>query len=115
MENIALKPYDIISVKRAEMVYVLGDVGRQDPVQLGDRESVSVLQVLSMARGLNRDAKGNRAVVLCPTANANRRTEIALNLKKVLSAQANDSHCCRTTSCMFPADEGQPCGAKPRF
>jgi polysaccharide export outer membrane protein len=89
-ENISLKPYDRIAVSRAEMVYVLGDVGRQGPIEIGDREALSVLQVLSLSGGPGHDAKLRRAVILRPTANANRRTEIPLDLRRVLLTEADD-------------------------
>src|SRR5579862_8689130 len=50
-ENILLQPYDVISVGRAEMVYINGEVGRVGGQELGERDSISLAQVLSQAGG----------------------------------------------------------------
>ena len=46
-EDIILQPYDVITVERAEQVYVNGEVGRTNAIELGERESISVLQALT--------------------------------------------------------------------
>lgn len=89
-EDIVLQPYDIISVERAEMIYVNGEVGRVGGVELGERESISVAQLITMVGGLGKDADGNKARVLRPILNTAKRSEIPLNLKKILAGQEND-------------------------
>ena len=39
-ENILLQPYDVISVGRAELVYVNGEVTKVGGVELAERDSV---------------------------------------------------------------------------
>ena len=58
-ENVFIKPHDVISVPRAEMVYVIGAVERSGGFVLNERESISVLQVLALAGGLARFATPN--------------------------------------------------------
>jgi polysaccharide biosynthesis/export protein len=89
-ENIVLQAYDQISVPRAEMVFVGGEVGRTGGVELGERDSLSVIQLLSMAGGLTRDADPAKAHVLRPVEGTSKRAEIPLNIKLVLEGKAND-------------------------
>ena len=54
--NILVLPDDVVSVPRAEMVYVVGEVSRTGGFILNERESMSLLEALSLAGGLNREA-----------------------------------------------------------
>ncbi|HTG58741.1 MAG TPA: polysaccharide biosynthesis/export family protein, partial [Terriglobia bacterium] len=49
--NIKMKPFDIVSVSKAGIIYVIGAVGKPGGFVMEDRERVSVLQALSMAGG----------------------------------------------------------------
>lgn len=89
-EDIALEPYDIISAERAEMVYLSGAVSRIGGIELGDRESLSMLQALAMSGGLAFNAKPTHAVILRPVLNTARRAVIPVDLKKIIDAQDND-------------------------
>ncbi len=89
-ENIVIRPQDVISVPRAEMVYVVGQVQRSGGFVLKERETLSVLQALSLAGGLEKAASPQNARILRPAPGATSRTEIAVNLKKIMSGQATD-------------------------
>ena len=89
-EDIVLQPFDVISVERAEMIYVNGEVTRVGGVELGERESISAAQLITMVGGLGKDADSNKAHVLRPILNTAKRSEIPLNLKKILAGQEND-------------------------
>jgi len=90
-EDIVLQPYDVISVDLAEQVYLMGGFsGKTGPVQVGDRDYISVLQVLSQAGGLAPDALPEQAYILRPVLDTARRAKIPLNLAKVLSTEGND-------------------------
>lgn len=88
--NLELKPYDVISAKQAEMIYVLGDVSKSGPLEVGDHESLSVLQVLSLSGGMTADANVEKAFVLRPTLETNKKTQIPVNVKRILSARDED-------------------------
>ncbi len=60
-ENIQIFPHDVISVPKAEMVYVIGEVKRSGGFVLGEHEVISVLQALSLAEGLNTTADARHA------------------------------------------------------
>jgi polysaccharide biosynthesis/export protein len=89
-EDIVLQPYDQISVSRAEMVYINGEVNRVGAVELGERDSISVIQAISMSGGLTRDADIEKARILRPVLNSSKRAEIPVNLKLILAGKSND-------------------------
>ena len=89
-EDILLQPYDVISVERAELVYMTGEVGRVSGLELGERDSISVAQALTLSGGFSRDANRGKVRVLRPIANTNRRAEIDINVKRVFEAKDND-------------------------
>jgi polysaccharide export outer membrane protein len=88
-DNIVVRPNDVITVPRGEMVYVIGEVNKPGGFVLNDKESMSVLQALSLAGGTTRYAAPGSARVLRPGNDGN-RTELALNLRQVLAGRAND-------------------------
>ena len=88
--NIAIQPYDIISVPRADRVYVIGSVQKPGAFLLNERQTVTVLQALSLAEGPKLVAATQRAKILHHVDGRAERTEIAINLKKVLAGQDAD-------------------------
>jgi polysaccharide biosynthesis/export protein len=89
-EDIVLQPFDVVSVERAEMVYVTGEVTKVGALELDERDSISVIQALTMAGGLTANAKPNTAWILRPVANTSRRAEISLDLDKILAGKDAD-------------------------
>ena len=89
-EDILLQPYDVISVERAEMIYMNGEIGRTTGLELGERDSISIAQALTLSGGISRDAKRDKVRVLRPVENTNRRAEIVINVKRVLEGKDND-------------------------
>jgi polysaccharide export outer membrane protein len=88
--NIPMRPRDVISVPRGEMVYVVGGVHRPGGFVLGEKESITVLQALSMAEGLLRTASPKNARILRMTEGSAQRAEIPVDIKKILSNKAGD-------------------------
>ena len=89
-KNILVKPNDVITVPKGELVYVMGAVKKSGGFVLGDRENVTVLQALSMAEGMDNYAESGRAKILRRTNNPEKRAEIALNLKRILQGKDQD-------------------------
>jgi polysaccharide export outer membrane protein len=87
-ENIIIMPNDVVSVPRADIVYVIGDVKRAGGFVL-EREKVSVIQALAMANGLEPTASPHNAKIIRSTAGEN-RTEIPVNLKEILAGRKPD-------------------------
>jgi polysaccharide biosynthesis/export protein len=89
-EDIILQPFDVISVERAELVYINGEVNRTSAIELGERDSISLLQAITQAGGLTRDAKKAQVRVLRPILNTTRRAEIDIDVNDVYAGKAND-------------------------
>lgn len=89
-ENIPVFPNDVITVPRASLVYVIGDVHKPGGFTLRDHESVSVLQALSMSEGLLRTAGAKNARILRPVPGSQQRQEIPVNLASILDGRSRD-------------------------
>jgi polysaccharide export outer membrane protein len=88
-ENIQIEPNDVISVPRADLIYVIGAVKRAGGFVLSEREHISVLQALSMAEGLERVAAAGNAKILRASDGVN-RVEIPVDVNKILTGKASD-------------------------
>jgi polysaccharide export outer membrane protein len=88
--NLAIQPFDVITVPRAKMVYVIGEVHKPGGFVLRDTEHISVLQALALAEGMGRTAGGKGARVMRPEAADGTRQEIPVNLNDILSGKAKD-------------------------
>ena len=88
--NIQILPHDVISVPRAEMVYVIGDVKRSGGFVIGESESMSVLQVLSLAEGMNGTADKRHVKILRPITDGRQRSEIAVDVNAILQGKTQD-------------------------
>ena len=88
--NIALQAGDIVTVPHAGIVYVLGAVGRAGGYILSnDRTQLTTLKILSLAGGLTRTAKSDKAVIVRKD-NTGQQHEVPIDLKKVLNRKAED-------------------------
>src|SRR5262249_33885096 len=85
--DITVAPGDTILVHKADVVYVVGDVGRPSGF-LMDSENLTVLKAIALAGGTNRTAKLNGAKIIRKGPEG--MTETPLELKKMLAAKAPD-------------------------
>lgn len=89
-QNILVKPNDVISVPRAETVYVIGEVQKTGGYVLNDTDDITVLQALSMAGGLSQMARPKEARILRKAPGAVARTEIPVDISKMLGGRSSD-------------------------
>lgn len=89
-ENIHIKPNDVITVPRGEIIYVIGAVHKPGGFMLNDHRSLSALQILSLAEGLDRLAASQRAKIMRAVPGSNDRAEIPLDLKGILAGKIPD-------------------------
>ena len=89
-EDIVLEPFDVITVERAELIYVTGEVGRKGGIELGERESMSILQVLTMSGGANNGADLRKTRILRPVLDTSRRAEIQVDVTRILDGKDSD-------------------------
>jgi len=89
-ENIQILGHDVITVPRADMVYVIGEVGKSGGFPLQEKEGISVLQALSLAGGVSRFAALSSTRILRASADGGSPIEIPLDLKRMLSGKRDD-------------------------
>jgi polysaccharide export outer membrane protein len=89
-ENIQIFPHDVISVPKAELIYVTGDVKKSGGFILGEKQNMSVLQAISMAEGLGTAPDTKHAKILRMNPGADQRTEIPVDLKTILQGKGHD-------------------------
>lgn len=89
-ENILLQPYDEIQVGRAELVYLNGQVGKVGGIELGERDSISLLEALSQSGGFGSDAASQKIRILRPVLGTNRRYVIYVDADRLLDGKGVD-------------------------
>jgi polysaccharide export outer membrane protein len=111
-DNIQIFPNDVISVPKAEMVYVIGEVKRSGGFVLGEKSSISVLQALSLAEGLNGDADTHHARILRLNSDADKREELPVDLKDVLKGKKPDVAMKGDDILFIPSSTGKKAGVR---
>jgi polysaccharide export outer membrane protein len=90
-ENILIKPEDIVSVPKGDIVYVIGDVKRAGGYPLSSHETMTLLQALALAEGLGPDAATQHAKILRPIAgDGGKPLEIPVNVKSIFEGKTPD-------------------------
>jgi polysaccharide export outer membrane protein len=89
-ENIELKPNDVILIPKASMVYVVGSVRRPGGFVLSEKATLSVLQAVSLAEGLDRTSSPRKAVILRSATGNAPGAEVPIDVSKILSGKAKD-------------------------
>jgi polysaccharide biosynthesis/export protein len=89
-ENIILEPYDLVLAERAERVYIMGEVAKAAPIELGERASVSTLQAITEAGGFTQFAKRDKVVILRPVKGTTRRYRFEVDLNRVIEGKDLD-------------------------
>jgi polysaccharide biosynthesis/export protein len=89
-ENILLQPYDVVSVGRAEPVYVNGETLRVGGIELGERDSIPILQALTQSGGFTKDAKKDKVRILRQIEGTTRRYKIEVNVAELLDGKGFD-------------------------
>jgi polysaccharide export outer membrane protein len=86
--NVPIYPGDTVMVRRADVVYVVGDVNRPSGFLMDNGGKLSVLQAIALAGGTTSTAKlsGVRIIRKSPEG----VSEIPVSLKKMLHAKTGD-------------------------
>ncbi len=87
--NILIYPGDIIKVKAAGIVYVVGDVNRPGGFPIPDNEQMTILQAIALGSGLAPNAAKNKARIIRIAQNGE-KIEVPVRLDKILSGNAQD-------------------------
>lgn len=85
--NVEVLAGDTVIVRKADVIYVVGDVGRPSGF-LMDNGHLTVLQAIALAGGTNKTAKLSAARIIRHGPGG--MTETPIQLKKILEAKASD-------------------------
>ncbi|HXU17292.1 MAG TPA: polysaccharide biosynthesis/export family protein [Terriglobales bacterium] len=86
--NVPVYPGDTVMVRRADVVYVVGDVARPSGFLMDNGGKLSVLQAIALAGGTNPTAKlGAARIIRKGSEGVN---EIPVSLKRLLQAKSGD-------------------------
>ena len=91
--NIAICPNDIISISRASVVYVVGEVRKAGGFSLQSRNEISLVRALSLAEGLTHEASPRKARILraqLPGADGANPQETTVDVSMILAGKAPD-------------------------
>ncbi|HEY0785285.1 MAG TPA: polysaccharide biosynthesis/export family protein [Acidobacteriaceae bacterium] len=90
-ENIEVQPEDVIAIPKADIIYVVGNVKRSGGFPLSQHETMSLLQAISLAEGLDKDAASKDAKIIRPSATTEGKPlELPVNIQAVLAGKAPD-------------------------
>ncbi len=89
-KNILVRPNDLVSVPRAELVYVIGEVNRVGSVPVTRGTSVSIVEAISASGGMTRTAASKHARILRAIGGDQKRTEIPVDIQKIMQGRTAD-------------------------
>ena len=87
--NVPVYPGDIVKVKAAGIVYVVGDVKRPGGFPVKDNEHITVLQAIALGEGITPTAAKSRATIIRVAQNG-QQIEIPVPLNKILTGKSPD-------------------------
>jgi len=88
--NVPVYPGDIVKVPKAGIVYVVGSVKRPGGFTIHTNEPMSVLKAMALAEGIEATAAKSRTRVIRTDAATGQRTEIPIDLGKILDGKVPD-------------------------
>jgi polysaccharide export outer membrane protein len=105
--NPPIYPGDIVKVTRAGIVYVIGDVNKPGGFALESNENISVLQALARAEGVAATAAKSKARIIRTDEITGARTEIPLDVGKILRGEAPDPYLQANDIVFIPDSKGK--------
>jgi len=89
-DNIPVKPYDVITVPKADLIYVIGAVKRPGGFPLTERANMTVLEALALSQGLDKAAASKKAKILRTDETTHAHLEIPIDVQKILDGKNTD-------------------------
>jgi len=90
-DNITVLTNDVITIPKADLVYIVGAVRKPGGFALVEKEQLSVLQAVSLAEGLVQTAGAKKARILRqPSTPGGERTELPVNVSRILEGRDRD-------------------------
>ena len=90
-DNIVMEPGDVVSVPRADLIYIVGDVQKAGGFELNTHNTIPLTHALTLAQGLapNNGAKNARIIRPAPNGDGS-MTEIPVDIPKIFAGKAPD-------------------------
>jgi polysaccharide biosynthesis/export protein len=88
--NVAVFPGDIVKVKRAGSVYVVGDVKKPGGFPVKNDREMSVLKAIALAEGLTTTSAKSRTRIIRTDEKTGERLEIPIDLGKIFAGRIPD-------------------------
>jgi len=85
-----VEPYDIVTVPRAELIYVLGEVRKPGGFTFGEKQHASVLQALALSEGAQSTASLKDCMILRSEPGKTERKTIKVDVKALLAGKTAD-------------------------
>lgn len=109
--NIQIMPHDVITVNRARLVYVLGNVTKPGGYVMTENETMSVTQAVALAGGWDKTAALTQARILRASGGPTRE-QIPLDVKKIMANKAPDLQLQPDDILYVPNSMGKAIGAR---
>jgi polysaccharide export outer membrane protein len=100
----------VVTIPRARLIYVLGNVTKPGGFVLTDNESMSITKALALAGGWDKTASLTGARVLRASGGAERE-QIPANVKKIMKNEAPDLELRPDDILYIPNSSGKTAGA----
>jgi len=88
--DIEIQPYDIISVPKAELVYIAGDVTRSGPLALEEKPTMSIMEALSSTGGVTKTADTKKARILRAVPGKAIRDQLPVDIAGIMKGKTDD-------------------------
>ncbi len=88
--NVTVYPGDVVKVTRADIVYVIGEVGKPGGYLLKTNENISILQAIALAGGLTHTSAAGRARIIRTDPATGARRQLPLDINQILHGKASD-------------------------
>ncbi len=90
-DNIVMEPGDVVSVPKAELIYVVGDVKKAGGFEVTTHNTVSLLYAVTLAEGLGPDNSASHARIIRPAPNGDgTMSEIPVDINKIFAGKTPD-------------------------
>lgn len=89
-QNILILPQDVISVSKADVVFVLGEVKKAGGFPVLPHEKMSVLTAVALAEGMNASAAPKSARILRQIPDDSRRKQLPVDISSIMSGKTPD-------------------------
>ncbi|HWE48839.1 MAG TPA: polysaccharide biosynthesis/export family protein [Bryobacteraceae bacterium] len=88
--DIEIQPYDIVSVPKAELIYIAGDVTKSGPLALQEKSTMSIMEALSSTGGVTRTADTKRARILRAVPGNAKREQVPVDIASIMKGKIDD-------------------------